>query len=405
MTYQEVLDYLFSQMPAYQLKGAKAYKANLDNIHQLSEQLNRPEQKFKSIHVAGTNGKGSCSHMIASVFQEAGYKTGLYTSPHLKDFRERIRINGEMISEEDVITFVEKNRSNFEQIGLSFFEWTVGLAFAHFAKNKVDIAIIETGLGGRLDATNIITPELSIITNIGIDHTQFLGNTLPLIAGEKAGIIKPNVPVVIGETHPETAPVFENKAKECSSELTFADQQKEINILSSDLKGSYQKKNIKTVLTAFQQLQKNWPISNTIIAKGLMHVVANTGLLGRWQTIQESPLVIADTAHNKEGLTYTLQQLTDTPHNELHIVWGMVSDKDISEIIEMLPKKAKYYLAAPNISRAMPIEKMEVFFKQHNLNFATLNSISGAYKTAIQQASNDDVIYVGGSTFVVAEIL
>lgn len=406
MTYSETLDYLFNQLPAYQIKGAKAYKANLDNIYALSKLLGQPEKQFKSIHVAGTNGKGSCSHLMASVLQESNYKTGLYTSPHLKDFRERIKVNGQMISEQEVIDFVQRYKEEFEQIGLSFFEWTVGLAFYYFAQQKVDMVVIEVGLGGRLDATNIIQPEVCLITNIGMDHTFFLGDTLAAIAGEKAGIIKKNTPVVIGETTPETYPVFETIAQQKEAPAYFINHTNTSPLPSMDLKGDYQQKNGQTVLKALHLLQeKGWNITPQNISSGFGKVIENTGLLGRWQILQQSPLTIADTAHNKEGLSLTMKQLQNTPHQELHIVFGMVNDKDPEQIVQLLPAHAQYYLCAPQIARALPPDDLKKHFHDLGYQYSLHTSVSSAFKQAQLNAQNEDVIYAGGSTFVVAEIL
>lgn len=405
MNYQDTINWMFSQLPMYQRQGKSAYKADLHNTQVLAEHLNHPEFKFKTVHVGGTNGKGSTSHMLASVLQEAGYKVGLYTSPHLKDFRERIKINGKEVSKQFVISFIKKHKPFFEQHTLSFFEMTVGMAFDYFSKKKVDIAIIEVGLGGRLDSTNIITPLVSVITNIGLDHTQFLGDTLEKIAGEKAGIIKPNIPVVIGETQIETKSVFTETAKNNNSEIYFADQNI-TSILDSDLKGSYQQKNIKTVLQTLQILkQNNFNISQKNIALGLNSVVSNTGLKGRWQILQESPKVICDTAHNKEGLTYVVNQLKTEVYNKLHIVFGVVSDKDLSTIIAILPKKATYYFCRPNISRGLDENNLKHTFKAHGFVGKSYSSVNEALSNAKKSAKPEDLIYVGGSTFVVAEII
>lgn len=405
MNYQDTINWMFSQLPMYQRQGKSAYKADLHNTQVLAEHLNHPEFKFKTVHVGGTNGKGSTSHMLASVLQEAGYKVGLYTSPHLKDFRERIKINGKEVSKQFVISFIKKHKPFFEQHTLSFFEMTVGMAFDYFSKKKVDIAIIEVGLGGRLDSTNIISPLVSVITNIGLDHTQFLGDTLKKIAVEKAGIIKPNTPVVIGETQIETKSVFTETAKNNNSEIYFADQNI-TSILDSDLKGSYQQKNIKTVLQTLQILkQNNFNISQKNIALGLNSVVSNTGLKGRWQILQESPKVICDTAHNKEGLTYVVNQLKTEVYNKLHIVFGVVSDKDLSTIIAILPKKATYYFCRPNISRGLDENNLKHTFKAHGFVGKSYSSVNEALSNAKKSAKPEDLIYVGGSTFVVAEII
>ncbi len=405
MNYQETLDWLFVQLPMYQRVGQAAYKANLDNTLLLTNYLKYPEKDFKSIHVAGTNGKGSTSHMLASVLQEAGYKVGLYTSPHLKDFRERIKVNGEMISKRAVTSFIKKHKPFFELHQLSFFEMTVGLAFDYFKKEKVDIAVIEVGMGGRLDSTNIITPEVSVITNIGWDHTQFLGDTLEKIAVEKGGIIKPNTPLVIGETLPETKPVFEEIALKNTAEIVFAEN-KSFDFYPSDLKGSYQKMNQKTVLTTLKVLkQKGWKFSENHIKKGLKNVVKNTGLLGRWQILKKSPKVICDTAHNKEGLVLTMTQLHTEKHKNLHIVLGVVSDKDLSKVLPLFPKEAKYYFCEPKIPRAMSVVQLQREAKEFGLIGELFLSVKNAYKCALKHAEKEDVVYVGGSTFVVAEVL
>ncbi|APX99579.1 bifunctional folylpolyglutamate synthase/dihydrofolate synthase [Lacinutrix venerupis] len=405
MNYHDTVNWMFSQLPMYQNQGKSAYKVDLANTLLLANHLENPENKFKSIHVAGTNGKGSTSHMLASVLQEAGYKVGLYTSPHLKDYRERIKINGKEISKQFVIQFVKRNKSFFQLNALSFFEMTVGLAFEYFAKQKVDIAIIEVGLGGRLDSTNIITPEVSIITNIGLDHTQFLGNTLQEIAKEKAGIIKSNIPVVIGETQKETEAVFLEVAQNNKAKIIFADQSK-IHAYKSDLKGKYQDKNIKTVTQVIKEIQlKGFNVSKENIEKGLLNVVKNTGLLGRWQILQKSPKVICDTAHNREGLKIVMSQLQNEIFDNLHIVFGVVNDKDLNTIIDLLPKNANYYLCKPNIPRGLSEKKLEACFKNKNLTCKSYNSVNEAYKTAIDKAKDKDVVYVGGSTFVVSEII
>lgn len=403
MTYKETLDWLFGQFPAYQKIGKTAYKADLGNIVKLVNHLDSPHLKFKTIHVGGTNGKGSSSHMLASVLQEAGYKVGLYTSPHLKDFRERIKINGQEISEEEVVAFVLKNKLFFETHALSFFEMTVGMAFQFFARREVDVAIIEVGLGGRLDATNVILPEVALITNIGIDHIAFLGNDMLSIAKEKAGIIKPNTPIVVSEFQKEVATVFINKAANECSELTFADQQIS-KCYETDLLGNYQTKNCKGVLAVLNQL-KNFKVSEKAISDGLKNVVKNTGLQGRWQILQENPKVICDTAHNKEGLSITMAQLLLEPFNRLHIVFGMVSDKDFDSVLELLPKNATYYFCAPNNSRALSAFDLQAKAQEYNLSGLCYKTVNEAFVEAKELASDDDVIYIGGSTFVVAEIL
>ena len=405
MTYQDTLNWMFSQLPMYQRQGKTAFKKDLSNTLKLAEHLNNPENKFKSVHVAGTNGKGSTSHILASVLQEAGYKVGLYTSPHLKDFRERIKINGQEVSKHFVIGFIKRNKDFFEANKLSFFEMTVGMAFDYFAKQNVDIAVVEVGLGGRLDSTNIVTPEVSIITNIGLDHTQFLGDTLEAIAFEKGGIIKPNIPVVIGETQKETAPVFKSLAKSCDSEILFADQLVS-EVYKSDLMGSYQSKNIKTVIQTVKQLQgKGFKISNKNLKQGLLKVVKNTGLLGRWQILKERPKVVCDTGHNREGLIYLMQQLSNETFESLHIVFGVVNDKDLRSILDLLPKKATYYFCKPNIPRGLDAEELQQTFSSYKLKGRAYKSVNEAYNSALNNARKDDFIYVGGSTFVVAEII
>lgn len=405
MTYKDTVQWMFTQLPMYQKQGKSAYKVDLSNTVFLAKHLNNPENKFKSIHVAGTNGKGSTSHMLASILQEAGYKVGLYTSPHLKDYRERIKINGKEISKQFVIQFIKRNQVFFETNALSFFEMTVGMAFDYFAKQKVDVAIIEVGLGGRLDSTNIIIPEVSVITNIGIDHTQFLGNTLKAIAFEKGGIIKEKIPVVIGETQKETKEVFLNLSKDKNAEIIFADKI-EAKKYESDLKGSYQEKNSKTAVQTILKLKaKGFSVSEKNIKNGLLNVVLNTGLLGRWQVLSESPKVICDTAHNKEGLEIVMKQLKNETFKDLHIVFGVVSDKDLDSIIRLLPKQASYYLCRPNINRGLDVAKLKSFFKSKKFNCESYNSVYEAYKNAVSCAKEEDVIYIGGSTFVVAEII
>jgi dihydrofolate synthase/folylpolyglutamate synthase len=406
MDYQETIDWMFNQLPMYQNQGASAYKKDLTNTIILSEHLGNPEKKIKTIHVAGTNGKGSTSHLLASVLQEAGYKTGLYTSPHLKDFRERIKINGQDISEEFVCEFINKHKSFFEQNQLSFFEMTVGLAFDYFVNDNVDIAIIEVGMGGRLDSTNIITPLVSVITNIGLDHTQFLGNTTELIAAEKAGIIKNNVPVVIGEYSPETRNVFLAKAKAENAAIYFASDLI-VETFPSALIGDYQVHNKKTVLQTIKILQEvsDFEISEENCKNGFLDVVTNTHLKGRWQILQYNPKVICDTAHNKDGLKITLNQLQKEPFSKLHFVLGVVNDKDLTEILPLFPENANFYFSKPNIPRGLNAETLREKAYEFGMIGKVYNSISEAYQEALKVASITDVIYVGGSTFVVAEIL
>lgn len=404
MNYKETTEWMFRQLPMYQLQGASAYKKDLTNTLLLANHLGNPERKLKAIHIAGTNGKGSTSSMLASILQEAGYKTGLYTSPHLKDFRERIKINGQDISEAFVVDFVARNKAFFEQESLSFFEMTVGLAFDYFVQEGVDIAIIETGMGGRLDSTNIITPLLSVITNIGMDHTQFLGDTLQAIAGEKAGIIKPSIPVVIGEYTAETRPVFEQKAGEGGSDIYFASDRNwpEYN---SVLKGDYQKKNMATVLQSLEALKGVLQVDETHIQKGLLNVVANTGLRGRWEQIHENPTAIADTAHNSHGLKPVLEQVIAQPYKTLRFVLGVVNDKKLDEILPLFPKNAMYYFSRPDVPRGLDAQILADEAKKYGLWGKIFSDVNVAYEAALQDAEADDFIYVGGSTFVVAEIL
>lgn len=405
MTYQDTLNWMFSQLPMYQNQGKIAFKKDLSNTFKLAKHLNHPENKFKSVHVAGTNGKGSTSHMLASILQEAGYKVGLYTSPHLKDFRERIKINGEVVSKQFVIGFIKRNKAFFDNNQLSFFEMTVGMAFDYFSKQKVDIAVVEVGMGGRLDSTNIITPEVSVVTNIGLDHVQFLGNTLEAIAFEKGGIIKPNVPVVIGETQKETKPVFKDLAKKNNAKIVFADKNIK-DVYKSDLIGSYQAKNIKTVIQTIKILQnKKYKIAEKHLEKGLLSVTSNTGLLGRWQVLNTNPKVICDTGHNREGLVYVIEQLKKENFEDLHLVFGVVNDKDLSSIIDLLPKKAMYYFCKPNIPRGLDARQLQQFFNNYGLKGEAYNSVNEAYKTALGKANQNDFIFIGGSTFVVAEII
>ena len=402
MTYQETLDWMFSQLPMYQRQGKVAFKKDLTNILAFSKELDFPEKKFKTIHVGGTNGKGSTSHMIASILQEAGYKVGLYTSPHLKNFTERIRINGSEVSKGFVAGFIEKNKSFLEKQQLSFFEMTVGMAFDYFATQKVDIAIIEVGLGGRLDSTNVITPEVSVITNIGLDHTQFLGETLPEIAFEKAGIIKENTTVVIGERQKEVESIFVEKAKELNSEIVFASDS--IQNYKTDLLGDYQQKNLKTAILTIEKL-KDFIVDKNQIEKGLLNVVENTNLKGRWQVLQESPKVICDTAHNTEGLTLTMKQLKKENYNNLHIVLGVVSDKKLDDVLGLFPKNAHYYFCQPNIPRALNVDALEVKANAFKLKGKKYTSVNEAYKSAKENTDKNDIVYIGGSTFVVAEVL
>jgi dihydrofolate synthase / folylpolyglutamate synthase len=431
MTYQQTLDYLYSQLPMFQRVGAAAYKADLNNTIEICKLLQHPENKFRSVHIAGTNGKGSTSHMLASVLQEAGLKVGLYTSPHLKDFRERIKINGQMIPEKNVVDFVENYKNDFEKIQPSFFEMTVGLAFDYFANEKVDIAVIEVGLGGRLDSTNVISPLISVITNISFDHTALLGNTLEKIAEEKAGIIKSGIPVVIGETVPETKPVFERKGNERNAPLTFAEENIEAdNVrqhnsdqpllvldikkkgemmytdLVSELSGIYQQKNIITVLTAIEELnKKGFLLSEDTIRRGIKNTIKNTGLLGRWQVLSKRPLTIADTGHNESGIREVLKQIELTPFKQLHFVLGMVNDKDISTVLKLLPANAIYYFCKANIPRALNAEELARQAGELGLKGAVYSSVTEAMTAAKLKADTGDLVFVGGSTFTVAEVV
>ncbi|MEP3380468.1 MAG: folylpolyglutamate synthase/dihydrofolate synthase family protein [Maribacter dokdonensis] len=404
MTYKETLDWMFAQLPMYQNKGKVAFNSKLDGITLFASHLGNPHTNFKSIHVAGTNGKGSSSHLLASVLQEAGYKVGLYTSPHLKDFRERIRINGKKINKDWVVDFIENNSSFFEQRKLSFFEMTVGMAFSYFDKESVDIAIIEVGLGGRLDSTNIIHPEVSLITNIGLDHTDILGDTIPEIAREKAGIIKPNTPVVVSEFNEETVPIFKEVANKMNSKILFADSGNYNSDYEIGLLGSYQKRNIKGVLGTLNLL-KGFEIREEDKVHGFKNVVKNTGLMGRWQKIGDQPTIICDTAHNKDGLSYVLEQLKNQEFDTLHIVIGVVKDKNITDILPLFPKNAVYYFCKPKIFRGLDENILARQFYDLNFKGEIYKSVNKAFKTAKKQAKKSDLIYVGGSNFVVAEVL
>jgi dihydrofolate synthase/folylpolyglutamate synthase len=439
MNYQETLSYLYNQLPMFTRVGASAFKKDLTNTIALCAKLDNPQHKFKSIHIGGTNGKGSTSHMLAAVLQTAGYKTGLYTSPHLKDFRERIRINGEMISEQEVVDFVAQHKTVFETIEPSFFEMTVALAFDAFARHQVDIAIVEVGLGGRLDSTNIITPLLSVITNIGWDHMNMLGNTLPLIAGEKAGIIKPGIPVIIGEFQPEVAEVFTNTASKKGAPLAFASEQWELisskqqtennagqdslldirltstseNLplsgyqLQLDLTGTYQLKNVKTVLSAVDELRnQGWTITDEHITAALKQVKTLTGLQGRWQILSTSPLTICDTGHNPDGIQEVLKNIAGIPYQHLHFVLGMVNDKDISKVLSLLPTiNATYYFCKPALPRGLNAEVLQQQALPFDLCGDVYATVPLALKAAQQQAGPNDLVFAGGSTFVVAEIV
>jgi dihydrofolate synthase/folylpolyglutamate synthase len=406
MNYNETVNWMFQQLPMYQTQGATAYRKDLTNTILLANYLGNPERYLKCIHVAGTNGKGSTSHMLASILQEAGYQVGLYTSPHLKDFRERIKINGNEISEEFVTKFVDQHRTFFENHSLSFFEMSVGLAFEYFKEKKVDLAIIEVGMGGRLDSTNIISPIVSVITNIGLDHVQFLGNTIELIANEKAGIIKSHIPVVIGEYTPETKIVFQGKALENHSEIFFASDEIKEDYPSA-LVGNYQILNKKTVIKTLQVIQstEDFKITEENIKNGFLNVIKNTGLQGRWQQLQESPKVICDTAHNSDGLKIVMKQVLQQEYKHLHIVIGVVKDKELDAILPLFPTNATYYFCKPNIPRGLEATILREKASQNKLIGAVYGSVSEAYRVAKINADEEDFVFVGGSTFVVAEIL
>jgi len=396
---------LFDQLPMYQRVGKAAYKADLANTVLLMDHLEDPHKSFKSVHVAGTNGKGSTSHMLASVMQHAGYKVGLYTSPHLKDFRERIRINGVMIPKDYVTDFVGKHKPFFEENSLSFFEMTVGLAFDYFRAEKIDIAIVEVGLGGRLDSTNIITPEISVITNIGLDHTNFLGTTLEEIAVEKAGIIKARVPVIIGEIQEETRFVFEQVAEQLLAPITFAEERK-LPKYSTDLLGSYQQKNIKTTVAGIEVLrEQGWSISPQSVENGLLNVMSSTGLMGRWQVLSKEPKVICDTAHNTEGLKEVLTQVAGEVYDRLFIVLGVVNDKDLDKLLPLFPRDAQYFFCKPDVPRGLDVTELQKAAVKHSLEGEVYSSVKDAYRAALKKANKTDLIYIGGSTFTVAEVL
>ena len=417
MTYQETLDFMFSQLPMYHRIGAAAYKADIQPTIDMMTALGNPERKFKSIHVAGTNGKGSVSHFLASILQEAGYKVGLYTSPHLVDFRERIRINGEMIPQSAVVSFVDHHRDMFDKFNLSFFEMTVGLAFDYFAREQVDIAVIEVGMGGRLDSTNVITPLLSVITNIGLDHTQFLGDTLEKIAGEKAGIIKDGVPVVIGETQLETAPVFVKTAANHHAPITFADQHYVVDDISrytEELTGEYQKKNIATVLEAVEVLRKttDFELQPEAVRKGLAKVVTNTHLHGRWQKIGESPLTICETAHNAPGIDSMLGKLATMDYDNLHVVYGCVNDKDYRKILNhlntefsRLGKPFRWYFSQPSVPRGLPVADLKAAASEQGIEGKGYEKVKDAIAEARATACKDDFVLVTGSIFLIADAL
>ena len=424
MNYQETIDYLFNVTPLFQNIGKDAYKEGLDNTIILDNHFNNPHKKFRTIHIAGTNGKGSCSHTIAAILQSAGYKTGLYTSPHLIDFSERIKVNGEPVEKEFVIDFVKQNKDFFEPLHPSFFELTTAMAFLYFAEKKVDVAVIEVGLGGRLDCTNIITPDLSIITNISFDHTQFLGNTLKDIAKEKAGIIKGKRPVIIGEYTPETKTVFEDKAKSTNSNIIFAEDNKLINgykqtenglllyksdkikDLYGELNGLYQVKNTNTILNAvYKLIGLGYNIDETNIKNGFRNVCHLTGLMGRWQKLEENPTIICDTGHNIGGMKYIVEQLSRMKYDKLHIIIGMVNDKDINGVISLLPKNAKYYFTQASVKRALPAEQVKEIANNHGLKGEAYSSVEKALTIAKNNAKENDLIFIGGSTFIVADLI
>ncbi len=422
MNYQQTLEYLYNRLPVFHLTGGSAYKPGLKNTIQLLEALGNPHLKFKSVHVAGTNGKGSVSHLLASVLQEAGYKTGLYTSPHLIDFGERIRINGSMIEQEYVVSFIEKNSFLIEEVQPSFFELTMAMAFSFFADSYVDIVIVETGLGGRLDSTNILLPELSIITNIGLDHTEFLGDTLEKIAFEKAGIIKPGIPVVIGEMLAETRQVFLNKAEETTSRLIDAAVTDPVKFLSNEreklvvsynnqeyssgLTGNYQLKNIGVVMASVRELtQIGWRINDTAVRKGIAGVCKTTGLRGRWEKLSENPLIIADTGHNVQGMTALVEQLDFFELNTVHIVIGMVNDKDVRGILKLLPQQASYYFTQAQVKRAIPAKDLQTIGSHFQLKGQSFPLVKDAIANAKEHASINDLILITGSNFIVGEAL
>jgi dihydrofolate synthase/folylpolyglutamate synthase len=405
MNYRESLDYMFSQLPMFQRTGPAAYKADLGNTLQMCKLLENPETAFRSVHVAGTNGKGSVSHHIASALQEAGYRTGLYTSPHLKDFRERIRINGQMIPEHKVVRFIDAHRQNMSKIGLSFFEMTVGMAFDHFRQEEVDIAVIETGMGGRLDSTNVLSPLLSVITNIGLDHMQFLGSTLQEIAREKAAIIKAGIPAIIGETQESVKHVFEARASAMNTSITFADRLP-LSPIKPGLAGNWQLRNARTARASLQALEDlGFMISDEHIVSGFMNVAENTGIMGRWQVLGQDPLVICDIGHNREGLQEVVKKIGETPHEKLHFVIGMVADKHSESVLELLPASATYYFCKADIPRALNAVQLKQKANALGLNGNSYASVKDAYRAAIGNADRSDLVFVGGSTFVVAEIL
>ena len=431
MNYRQTLDFLFSQLPMFQRVGGAAYKSNLNNTIAICKMLGNPEQKFPSIHIAGTNGKGSVAHLLASVLQEAGYKVGLYTSPHLTDFRERIRINGQKIPQSKVIEFVQNNKSLFQKIEPSFFEYTFGMAIHYFAEENIDIAVMEVGMGGRLDSTNVVKSILSVITNIGFDHTQFLGDTLQKIATEKAGIIKPNVPVIIGETQKEIQSLFIEAAKVNQAEIYFADKEYSLILkknesplkdeiefdilrdgevfikkLQTDLLGKYQRKNLITAIKTIELLiEQGFSISTNQIIQGFKHTSENKGMAGRLQVLSSKPLTICDTGHNVDGMSEIVAQIEEIEYHQLHFILGMVNDKNIEPILNVLPKNAIYYFCKANIPRGLDQHELNNMAGKQGLKGDAYNSISSAYNTAKEHAISDDLIFIGGSTFVVAEVL
>lgn len=411
MTYNQAIEYLYSATPVFHLSGGGAYKPGLATIKSLLSALGNPEREWRSVHIAGTNGKGSCSHLIASVLQSAGYKTGLFTSPHLVDFRERIRVNGQMISEEQVVEFVEKSKHLIELYSPSFFEITTAMAFAYFAQQKIDVAVVETGLGGRLDSTNVVMPDLSVITNIGFDHTEYLGGTLAQIASEKAGIIKPCTPVVIGETDVETAPVFISKAKETGSPILFADKEQH-ELIDCELKGIYQQENIRTVLCAIEQLRrKGYNINDEAVHVGFSHVCELTGLQGRWQVYARCPLIILDTGHNSHGLQYVAKQLSELlqhkPQSSMYIVFGMVADKDVEQVLPLLPKdsRVEYLFTEPATKRALSADSLQTMAAKCGLQGRTVKYAKQAISNAYRAAREEDIVFIGGSNYLVGEAL
>lgn len=421
--YKALLDKIFKAYPMYHKIGSAAYKEGLENIEALMDILDHPERKFKAVHIAGTNGKGSVAHLLASYFQERGCKTGLFTSPHLVDFRERIRLNGQMISEEAVLAFFDKFKTQFDQLEPSFFEMTTALAFYYFAKQKVDVAVIEVGLGGRLDATNVLSPLLSVITNISLEHTQMLGDSIAKIAAEKAGIIKPKTPVVIGEFNPESFPVFEDLANQKDAPLFLAEDNysfsgnfDDLSVtdvlgntlyehLQMPLQGEYQLKNLKTFLQATEVIEELWPAEKDVVPQAIRNMVSNTGFQGRWQILRREPLTICDVGHNPGGLALTMKQLAQYPCRQLRMVFGMVSDKDIDKAVSLLPKDALYYVCQAQIERALPAAELAERMHQHNLQCRVAGTVADAFRQANADAAPDDIIFVGGSCFVVGELL